>query len=261
VIVGFDPGTVAALAVLDLKGTLVFSKSFRGGFSQAVKLLSDFNPSVVASDRCSAESVRKLAASFGAVAFFPKEDLGVREKASLVRRYKLKDQHQKDALAAALYAHKHYQRLIDRVLNKEQEIFSKLVRGELANISRALEPGPRVRAVRRKRNFDLEGRVADLERKLELAECLLEVKEKELAELKRKFKGGRRGVRRIVSVAAREEMEARKRLELELTAAHGRLGKIEVKLKRLKGAPPEEKENISQCVVDMIREYKKRFRK
>lgn len=261
-IVGFDPGTVAAVAVLDLKGKLVFSRSFRGGLAEAVSLLSTFKPSIVASDKRDALAVRKLAASFGAVAFFPERDLSVREKASLVRRYRLKSAHERDALAAALNAYRSHRRLIGRVLAKEREIFDKLVKDELANISQALEESPSEGARRRKRDFALEGRVKDLTRKLELAEHLLLEKKGELSDLREKLKCRRQVVRRIRSpIDAQQEREARERLEAELMESHARLGKIEAQLRKLKGATPREKEDISQRVIRMIREYKERFRK
>jgi uncharacterized protein len=262
VIVGFDPGTASALAVIDLKGKLLFSKSFKGGLSQATRLLSSYRPSVVASDRREMESVRKLAASFGAVAFFPKKDMDLKEKAALVKGYGLKDQHQKDALAAALHAYKHYRRLIDRVMAREREIFDMLIKDELANISRALEPRRRAGSPHRKRDVETARRVEDLQRKLELTRSLLDKERREHRELKSKIKGTRRVVRRVKSpVDAAEERKARRRLDKELMASHSRLGKIEAELKKLRKATPEEKEDISQRVISMMREYKERFRK
>lgn len=75
-IVGFDPGTVSALAAVDLDGSVLFTKEFRGGVKQAVSLLSKLDrPSILASDKASLAAVSKLAASFGSIAFFPKKDL------------------------------------------------------------------------------------------------------------------------------------------------------------------------------------------
>ena len=80
-IVGFDSGEKSALAVLNLKGDLIFIKSFRGGFKKAVELLEKIQiPAIVASDKSKQTTVSKLATSFGAKAVFPKNDLKVTEK-------------------------------------------------------------------------------------------------------------------------------------------------------------------------------------
>jgi len=257
VIVGFDPGTTSALAVLDFRKNPVLVKSFKGGLMEAVKLLRGFKPSIVASDRHDSESVRRLASAFGAVAFFPKKDLTVREKSALVRGYHPGNSHERDALAAALNAYKHYGKLIKKLFDREREIFLKLVKEELANLSGALKLPEGSPPPRRKRDFALESRVRDLERKLEVAEHLLAEREREV----KRLKGEKRTVLKPIPVGAEEERAARERLELELLEAHARIGRIEAELKRLKKAEAPVKEDIRQRIIRMMEEYKKRFRK
>lgn len=254
-IVGFDPGTTSALAAVDLNGSLQFTEEFRGGVTQAVKILGKRGrPSVVASDKSSLPAVTKLAAAFGAVSFFPKRDLTIEEKARLVRPYGLKSQHEKDALAAALAAHRKYKGLVRRVRGKEKEIFEMLLKGEVPNISRALarrSEKPR----KRKKETDLKRRVDDLQRRLRVAETLLRDRGKPAEPAKR----GR--TRRVLSDSSKQEREARLRLEKELAGAHSRIAGIEAELGKLKESKPKEKEDIRRRIMNMIREYKERFRK
>jgi predicted RNase H-like nuclease (RuvC/YqgF family) len=264
VIVGFDPGTVAALAAVDLDGDVVFIRTFRGGLDRAVEILRERGrPSVVASDKSRNESVRRLAAAFGAVAHFPAEDLPVGEKRRLIRGTAAGNRHEKDALAAALWSYRQHSGLIARIDSRRQEIFDKLVRGELANISRALEPRRPGARPRRKRDFGMEGRVGDLERRLRASREVRRSLERELGLVRARLRSKERP-RKVAepprTLAA--EREARQRLERELLEAHGRLSRIEAELGRLRGEKePGRKEDIRQRILRMLREYRRRFRK
>jgi len=263
--VGFDPGTVAALAAVDLQGDVVFVKSFRGGLKQAVALLRESgHPSIVASDRAECESVSRLASSFGAVAFFPGKNLAARDKRELVSGYELGNQHEKDALAAALKAYKNYKCLLDRISSREREIFDQLVREEAAHISQAFEVEEQEGGGGAgRRNFEVERRVRDLQKRLKLTEHLLREREGELDELKEKLGRRERPVRRVDFPGdVRREREARQRLEKELMESHGRLSRLEAQLDRMDGTEGrKEREDIRERVLRMVKEYRERFRK
>ena len=259
VIVGFDPGTVSALAAVDLDGSVLFTKEFRGGVKQAVSLLSKLGrPLMVASDKASSEAVSRLAASFGSVTFFPKKDLTHSEKARAVKKYGIKSRHEKDALAAAVHAYKKHKRLICRVRAREAEIFELLLKERVPNISRAVKPaGPKTPPAR-KRSTDLQRRVNDLQRQLDMAHLLLRESEKKGEGVRAPR---RQKTRLVLSDRSKSERAARIRLEKELTSAHDRLMKIEVEMKNLQKARPKEKEDIRRKILRMIGEYKTRFRK
>jgi len=108
IIVGVDPGTTCALAAVDFSGRVVGVYSSRDmGVSQAVsRIISMGRPSVIASDVNPApEFVSTVASRFGVKLFVPEKTLQVSEKLTLTRGCGTGDAHQRDALAAALYAY------------------------------------------------------------------------------------------------------------------------------------------------------------
>ncbi|MCK4635195.1 MAG: DUF460 domain-containing protein, partial [Candidatus Aenigmarchaeota archaeon] len=108
VIVGIDPGTTAAVAVINLKGKLLALESRRNfGKNNMIKYISSIgSPTIIATDKALPPSmVMKVSSNFNSFVFYPEEDLKHREKIDIVRSFKAKDSHQKDALAAALFAY------------------------------------------------------------------------------------------------------------------------------------------------------------
>ena len=259
---GFDPGTTSALAVLDLKGELLMLVTMRGGVRQAKELIAPFKPVIIASDKKFMVSVKRLATSFGAFAFFPKTNLTLHEKAEITKAYTPQNQHEKDALASALYAYRHYRTTISKVLSKERDIFKLLLEEKLANLSEIPTGGKKkTKETKTKRkDVGIIRRVKDLSRKLEIAENLIKFQEKDLKNLKER-KPTTIVKKHLVSTGLREEHSARLRLEKQLGEAHTRLLKIEAEVKKLSTAKPEEKEDIRGWIHSMIREYKRRFKK
>ena len=113
IIVGIDPGTTTAVAVLDTDGNLLSLRS-RKGLSRAEisKHVSGFGrPVMVAADRRPAPAaVERLAATFSARLVVPEENLLRKEKNLLARRFieesgaETRNRHERDALASAVYA-------------------------------------------------------------------------------------------------------------------------------------------------------------
>jgi hypothetical protein len=113
-IVGVDPGMTTGVAALNLRGEVValFSRRLLGR-GQLTRMLYDLGyPAVIATDVEPPPSyVRKLAASLGAVLFAPPRPLSVEEKRRLAEEalsssgYRVRDSHQRDALAAAYKAY------------------------------------------------------------------------------------------------------------------------------------------------------------
>uniref|UniRef100_A0A7C4BAL2 DUF460 domain-containing protein n=1 Tax=Thermofilum pendens TaxID=2269 RepID=A0A7C4BAL2_THEPE len=113
-IVGVDPGMTTGVAALNLRGEVValFSRRLLGR-GQLTRILYGLGyPAVVATDVEPPPSyARRLAASLGAVLFVPPRPLSVEEKRRLAEEalsgsgYKVRDSHQRDALAAAYKAY------------------------------------------------------------------------------------------------------------------------------------------------------------
>jgi len=152
IIVGYDPGTTAALAIIDTKGEILFLKSkrsFKKG--EMIDTITDMGkPLLVAGDRRPIpKSVEKMARTLGCRPFYPRKSLSISEKKWIVRGFKdeIEDNHEKDALASALYAFKHYSRLFKRTRDAlESQGLSKLydkvlktvVTGNVENIAEAI---------------------------------------------------------------------------------------------------------------------------
>lgn len=110
-IVGVDPGATTAVAVIDLNGNLIDVKSRKGwSTAEVVEYISSFGkPVVVATDKSSPpEYVQKIKAAFSAVLYTPKDDISVEKKKNLTSKYKLLNDHERDALAAAIDAFNSY---------------------------------------------------------------------------------------------------------------------------------------------------------
>jgi len=110
-IVGIDPGITTGIAVIDLNGKIVLldsGKNYDRG--EIVRILSEIGkPILFAVDVAEIpESVRWIAAKFGAQIYSPSQDLEAGEKRELAARILGKppvDTHQRDALAAAYKAY------------------------------------------------------------------------------------------------------------------------------------------------------------
>jgi len=116
IIVGYDPGTTAALAVLDTSGNILYLKSKKEfkkkELIEAVIRLG--KPIIVAGDRVPLPgNVEKLASSLGCRTFEPSEDISNLEKYNLIKEHLeiVKNDHQRDALASAIKAYKYYSKL------------------------------------------------------------------------------------------------------------------------------------------------------
>ncbi|MDI6826218.1 MAG: DUF460 domain-containing protein [Candidatus Aenigmarchaeota archaeon] len=152
IIVGYDPGTTAALAILDTKGQILFLKSERGfKKGEIVDTITRIGkPLMIAGDRCPLpKSVEKLASSLGCKTFHPTKTLSTSEKEELVHEFveRVEDDHEKDALASAIKAFKVHSRLFEKTKNLLSslglsELYEKVVdlilRNEVENINEAI---------------------------------------------------------------------------------------------------------------------------
>ena len=149
-IVGVDPGITAAYAAIDLDGNLVSTYSEKNldvseMISHIIKL---GKPLIIASDKeHSQDFVDKVAVKLGAKVITPNYDLKVVEKKEIVKDYGVKNQHEIDSLAAALFALKKIDSLLKKIHifvdhYKKQKIKSQLMEfvvGKGLNIRDAVE--------------------------------------------------------------------------------------------------------------------------
>lgn len=134
-IVGVDPGTTTGYAVLDTRGKLIRARSSKQlGLNSIVEEIAQMG-SVLAigtdKKKCP-QLVEKIAAKTGAKIVLPDYDLPVSEKEGMTSGFS-GNQHEKDSLAAALYAYKELGPLLQRIgkaLAQEgkQELFMEVTR-------------------------------------------------------------------------------------------------------------------------------------
>uniref|UniRef100_A0A7C3RAM5 DUF460 domain-containing protein n=1 Tax=Archaeoglobus fulgidus TaxID=2234 RepID=A0A7C3RAM5_ARCFL len=121
-IVGVDPGSTTAVAALDLRGEVVDIKSKKGWSpGEVVEFISSLGkPVVISTDKSSPpEFVSKIKASFNAVLYTPKEDISVEKKRLLTSKYITSNDHERDALAAAIDAFNSYK---NKLINIEKRL-------------------------------------------------------------------------------------------------------------------------------------------
>jgi hypothetical protein len=258
VLVGIDPGTTTAAAVVSLDGEVldVFSTRTADTADVIEWLVERGRPVVVAADvEPMPETVEKFRRSFDAAGWEPGSDLPVDEKLHRTREHTYDNDHERDAMAAALFAFDAYEDQFERVTRKVPAGFD---RGEV--IDRVVSGGASVEAVLRELSDDgdseseessheprelspeerrikrLERQVGRLEGTVEDLRTSLDEKEERIAEYEDELSEARREERR----EARERREVNRlereteRLERERDEATERAEKLESKLERLK---------------------------
>ena len=121
-IVGIDPGTTTAVAILDLNGNLLGVKSQKNWKLHNVieYILSFGKPIVIATDKSTPpDYVLKIKAAFNAILYAPKDDLSVEKKKNLASYYKFVNDHERDAIAAAKDAFNSYK---NKLMSVEKRI-------------------------------------------------------------------------------------------------------------------------------------------
>jgi len=138
IIVGLDPGTTTGIAALNLSGELVDLISSRGlSSSDVIEWIAARGRSlVVATDVYPTPgSVEKVKRAFNAVLYSPGGAIPAEEKIALGKEFGYKNDHERDALAAALSAFKKYKNKFLQVEKKSpseidpDEVKALVVRG------------------------------------------------------------------------------------------------------------------------------------
>jgi hypothetical protein len=223
-IIGIDPGAVTGIAVLTLKGRLLAVLSKRGlRKGDVIRQVIQFGtPLIIATDvNPPPKTVEKVAVALGSRLWYPARSLSGTEKSKLLRDHPevATDTHQRDALAAALAAHKSYGELLARVaqsLKKRklselyEQVAARLIVGTSGNISEAIEQvlgerkRPEEKMKRLRRDYEL------LQRRLAARETQIGQLRRHVARLEAQLESARRRM-------ARAGLAGRTRLKRELT--------------------------------------------
>ena len=258
VIVGIDPGTTTAVALVDLDGALLDVWSTRTADTAEVIewIISRGRPVVVAADVTPIpETVEKIRLSFYAAGSTPESDRPIDEKQHRARDHNYDNDHQRDAMAAALFAFDRHEDQFRRIARKvpagvsRGEVTARVVAGGesvetvLTDLTEEPEPDeedsehtPRELTDEEKRIKQLESQVDRLQSHVaDLRETVSE-KDDRIAELEDELTAARREERRD----ARERRQVSRleretdRLEREVDERDEQIGELEDKLARLK---------------------------
>ncbi len=259
VIVGIDPGTTTAAAVVSLDGRVLDTFSSRTVDTAGLIewLIDQGRPLIVAADVTPMpETVERFRRSFDATRWVPDRDIPVDEKVHRTREVEYENDHERDALAAALSAFDDHEDQFDRIAEKtprqfdRQEVIAHVVAGG-ASVEAALrelsdepdseaddEPAHEVRELSEdeKRIRELAAQVERLQAHTEELEATLDERDATIEEYKQALSAAKREERR--KARERREISQRNReinrLERERDEARERADELEAKLDRLK---------------------------
>ena len=148
-IVGVDIGTTTGLAIYDLDKNLLYTGSRKNfSVSNIVKEIMNYGtPLVIATDKKKIPSrIKKISATFNSKVFSPDHDLTIEEKERILS-INIKDAHERDALASALFAFREYESMFNNinrelnVMNMSQhsdKVKEMLITGRAKNIADAI---------------------------------------------------------------------------------------------------------------------------
>lgn len=214
-IAGVDPGTTTAVAIMDLAGNLLSIRSKKDwSASEVIEFITQHGmPVIIATDKKNPpEFVSKIKASFNAVLHSPKEDLNVEKKRELTAEYRVLNDHERDALAAAIDAFNNYQSKFRNIEKRipagvdAERVKAEIIRGTKLE---SLFEGKRVEKAEKKEAIDVD-LFSALERRDKKIRELLEENEilrKQIAELKEEVDRLRT---RIASLSSEEKEKIRK---------------------------------------------------
>ncbi|GAA0278664.1 DUF460 domain-containing protein [Halobacterium noricense] len=258
VFVGIDPGTTTAVALVALDGRVLDVTSTRTADTAEIIewMIERGRPVVVAADVTPMPAtVEKIRASFDAAGWAPDTDLPVDEKQHRTREEGYDDDHQRDAMAAALFARDAH---ADQIRRATEETPPELDRGEVVSRvvgddeplaaviddltetdepeEETVEHEPRELTDEERRIRDLEAQVArlqdhvaDLEAELDEKDETIEEYEEELSEARREERQEARERREVTQLQWEND-----RLETELAEERERADELAAKLERLK---------------------------
>ncbi|WP_254861807.1 DUF460 domain-containing protein [Halovivax gelatinilyticus] len=258
VVVGIDPGTTTAAAIVSLDGTVLDVWSSRTSDAADVIewIVERGRPVIVAADVTPMpETVEKFRRSFDAAGWTPERDLAIDEKQHRTRDHPYDDDHQRDALAAALFAVDSHADQFERIAEKVPPgidrggVIDRVVSGEesveavLTDLTEEDEPEPessghepRELTPEEERIRSLEAQVERLESHVDRLEGRLEERDERVEELETELTAARSRERQEV----RKEREVTRlerranQLERERDAAREEVATLEDKVERMK---------------------------
>ena len=208
-IVGYDPGTTAAIAIIDTKGEIVLIKSKRVFKKNEIleTITETGKPLIIATDRYPLpKSVKKISSALGCKYYHPPKSLSNKEKIELVKNHteQFNNDHESDALASAFKAFKFYSKLFKKTettltsvgLGKfYDKVTESLILGKAQNLNEAINKTlEQVRKPKRLvtkkiiKKGPIDKTVSKLQEKIKILEKDIDILKKHNEGLKRKLR-------------------------------------------------------------------------
>ncbi|WP_252700036.1 DUF460 domain-containing protein [Natronosalvus vescus] len=258
VVVGVDPGTTTAVAIVSLEGEVLDVWSSRTNTTAEVIewIVERGRPIIVAADVTPMpETVEKIRRSFDAAGWTPDRDLPIDEKQHRTRDDPYDDDHQRDSMAAALYAVDDHADQFDRIDRKlppgidRGPVIARVVAGGetvetvLEDLSEDDDPDeedpehqPRELTPEERRIRDLERQVERLEGHVDTLEGRIDDRDEQIEDLEAELAVTRREERRKIRKEREVSRLERKadRLETERDDAREEVEALKRKVERMK---------------------------
>lgn len=277
-IVGIDPGTTVGIATLDLNGELIKVHSSRQmNMGDVIEFLYSIGkPVLIASDVSPMPfSVEKIRRSFQAVAYTPRQDISVETKYELAGKHQYANDHERDALSAAIEAAKFWRHKFANIFKRVpagidmDEVRVGIIRGQ--SLEQILE-GLRIdkhKADAKKPEITLDtsdDRVRILDGQVKGLRALLVSLQHDIEKLNDenfRLRGENKSLRRTKTQQIKADPEVARRdliienLKKRLRFEEKNNKKLQKRLKRMKEANPESQADDLQIVkvlTDLSRE-------
>ncbi|MFW5902841.1 MAG: DUF460 domain-containing protein [archaeon] len=196
-IIGIDPGTTTAIAFLDADGDPLETRSSKKYSKKRIirEIREKGSLMILGTDKNPLpSSIQEVASKFKCKVYVPEEDLPREKKSSLTENYKqmISNEHEKDALAAAIQAHKFYRKQLRKIKRRNSGKYEEVVRRELLGIKKKSKKrkqreteGKTVKTLEREKRYREE--IKNLKEKLKKLRNKLKIEKKEKEEFKKQL--------------------------------------------------------------------------
>ncbi|MDD1728446.1 MAG: DUF460 domain-containing protein [Methanospirillum sp.] len=277
-IVGIDPGTTVGIAALDLNGKLMKVHSSRQmnmgdvieflyGIGKPVLIASDVSPMPF--------TVEKIRRAFQAVAYIPKQDISVETKYELAGKFTYANDHERDALTAAIEASRFWKHKFANVFKRVpsgvdmDEVRAGIIRGQSLEQILAAIKGEKQKPEVKKPDIALDSsdeRVRILDGQVKDLRVLVSDLQKDIEQLReenQRLKGENKNLKSTKNRQIKAEPEVARRdliienLKKRIRFEEKNNKKLHKRLKRMKEvetANPDADLQIVKVLADLSRE-------
>lgn len=223
IIVGIDPGTTTAIAVLTLEGELRMLHSSRTiSVPDVIEMIAEQGrPLIIASDVYpTPNTVEKIRRAFNAVLGSPEDIITTEDKIEFAKPYGYSNNHERDAIAAAVSVYRKNRNKFEQIKRKipqgvdADEAIAQVVRGKsvdavISELTRKETKEPEIEAVKER----TDGEVLHLRESIKRYEESIQDMKRYQGELKRELDLKESKIRGLEGLINRQRTEVYKQLK------------------------------------------------